>query len=120
MIAHFSAMGLPIMEVPISVTYDVPNKHKLNPVSHGVGVLTRLVDQILYRRPLLLFGLPGIFFITFGLLAGSRAFTEYYATSKFSFPMSMVSMLCLIMGMLMIIAGLLLNTLLMIIKEHRY
>lgn len=120
MIAHFSAMGLPIMEVPISVTYDVPNKHKLNPVSHGVGVLTRLVDQILYRRPLLLFGLPGIFFITFGLFAGSRAFTEYYATSKFSFPMSMASMLCLIMGMLMIIAGLLLNTLLMIIKEHRY
>ena len=46
MIAHFSAMGLPIMEVPISVNYDVPHKHKKNPLSHGVGVLYRLVDQI--------------------------------------------------------------------------
>jgi glycosyltransferase involved in cell wall biosynthesis len=120
MIAHFSAMGLPIMEVPITVNYDVPHKHKKNPVTHGVGVLTRLVDLIFYRRPLLMFGLPGLFFIIVGLLAGSHAFAEYYATSKFSFGMSMVSMLGLIMGMLLIIAGMLLNTLLMIMKEHKY
>jgi uncharacterized integral membrane protein len=55
-----------------------------------------------------------------GLLAGSRAFADYYATSKFSFPISMASMLFLIMGMLMIFAGLLLNTLLMIMREHKY
>jgi len=120
MITHFSAMGLPIMEVPITVNYNVPHKHKKNPVSHGVGVLNRLIDQILYRRPLLMFGLPGIFFITIGLFAGSHAFADYNATSKFSFPISMASMLFLIMGMLMIIAGLLLNTLLMIMKEHKY
>jgi len=119
MISHFSAMGLPIMEVPITVKYDVPNKHKKNPVSHGVGVLTRVIDLIFYRRPLLMFGIPGLFFVIIGLLAGSRAFSDYYATSKFSFAMSMVSMLGLVMGMLMIIAGLLLNTLLMIVKEHK-
>ncbi len=119
MIAHFSAMGLPIMEVPITVNYDVPHKHKKNPVTHGVGVLSRLVDLIFYRRPLLMFGLPGIFFVTIGLAAGSHAFSEYYVTSKFPFTMSMVSMLGLIMGMLLIIAGMLLNTLLMIMKEHK-
>jgi len=120
MISHFSEMGLPIMEVPISVNYDVPHRHKKNPVSHGVGVLTRLIDLILYRRPLLMFGIPGLFFVVIGLMAGSHAFAEYYTTSKFSFAMSMVSMLGLIMGMLMIIAGLLLNTLLIIVKEHKY
>jgi glycosyltransferase involved in cell wall biosynthesis len=118
MIAHFSAMGLPIMEVPISVSYDVPNKHKKNPVSHGVGVFTRLIDQILYRRPLLMFGLPGIFFITIGIFTGSAAFNYYYATSKFPFGMTLISMLGLIMGMLLIIAGLLLNTLMMMIKKN--
>jgi glycosyltransferase involved in cell wall biosynthesis len=120
MIAHFSAMGLPIMEVPITVSYDVPHKHKKNPVTHGVGVLSRLIDLIIYRRPLLMFGIPGLFFVILGLAAGSRAFSEYYATSKFSYSMSMVSMLGLIMGMLLIIAGLLLSTLLMIVKERRY
>ena len=38
MIAHFSTKGLPILEVPISVNYDVPHKHKKHPLTHGVGV----------------------------------------------------------------------------------
>ena len=63
MISHFSAQGLSIMEVPISVSYDVPNKHKKHPVTHGVGVLTRLITLVGYRRPLLLFGLPGGCFV---------------------------------------------------------
>ena len=77
MIAHFSALGLPIMEVPISVNYDVPNKHKKHPLTHGVGVLARLVNLIGYRRPLLLFGIPGTFCVIVGLVAGFYAFSEY-------------------------------------------
>jgi glycosyltransferase involved in cell wall biosynthesis len=119
MIAHFSALGLPIMEVPITVNYNVPNKHKKNPVTHGVGVLSRVIDMIFYRRPLIMFGIPGLVFVAIGLLAGSRAFSDYYATSRFSFGISMVSILGLVMGMLMIFAGLLLNTLLMIMKERK-
>jgi glycosyltransferase involved in cell wall biosynthesis len=120
MIAHFAKLGIPIMEVPISVTYDVPNKHKKHPVTHGVGVLTRLINLITYQRPLLMFGIPGLIFVIIGLLTASYAFTEYYATSKFSFTTSMASMLFLIMGMLMGIAGLLLNTMVLIINGHRH
>ena len=107
------------MEVPISVNYDVPNKHKKHPLTHGVGVLTRLVNLIGYRRPLLLFGIPGAVCVIVGLTAGFYAFSEYTATSKFPFASSMVSMMFLIMGMLLVIAGLLLNTLLMMMKEPR-
>jgi len=120
MIAHFSSLGLRITEVPISVSYDVPNKHKKHPLTHGVGVLTRLINLIGYRRPLLLFGIPGAFFVIIGIITGFFAFSEYYTTSKFPFAMSMVSMMLLIMGMLMIIAGLLLNTLSMMMKELSY
>jgi len=119
MIDHFSAMGLPIMEVPISVNYDVPHKHKKHPVTHGVGVFTRVINLIIYRRPMLMFGLPGIFLFSLGLMTGSAAFNYYNATSKFPFGMSMISMVSLIMGMLLIIAALLLNTLVLIIKEQR-
>ena len=118
MIAHFSAMGLRIMEVPISVNYDVPHNHKKHPLTHGMGVLTRLVNLIGYRRPLLLFGVPGLLCVIAGLITGFYTFNEYYTTSKFPFAMSMVSMLLLIMGMLMVIAGLLLNTLVIIMREH--
>jgi glycosyltransferase involved in cell wall biosynthesis len=120
MIAYFSSKGLRIKEVPISVDYDVPHKHKKHPVTHGIGVLSRLINLIVYERPMLMFGIPGGCFVMIGLITGSFAFSEYYATSKFSYTMSMMSMLGLIMGMLLIIAGLLLNTLLMIVKERRY
>jgi glycosyltransferase involved in cell wall biosynthesis len=120
MITHFSSMGLRIMEVPISANYDVPNKHKKHPLTHGVGVLTRLVNMIGYKRPLLLFGVSGTFIVFVGIVTGFYAFSEYYNTSKFSFATSMVSMLCLIMGMLLVIAGLLLNTLLMMLNEYRH
>jgi glycosyltransferase involved in cell wall biosynthesis len=120
MISHFSAMGLPIMEVPISVNYDVPHKHKMHPVTHGIGVFTRLINLILYHRPLLIFGLPGIFLITLGLFTGSLAFAYYYDTSKFSYGYFMITMLSLIMGMLFVISALLLHTLVMIVKDHRH
>ena len=50
MIAHFAPLNLRMAEVPISVTYDVPHKHKKNPLSHGLGVFTRLVGRIGRRR----------------------------------------------------------------------
>ena len=120
MIAHFSALGLPITEVPITVNYDVPHKHKKHPLTHGLGVLSRLIDLITRKRPLLMFGLPGFFLVIVGLLSASQAFNEYYVTSKFSFALSMVSMLLLVTGMFMGIAGLLLNTLVSIINEQQH
>jgi glycosyltransferase involved in cell wall biosynthesis len=120
MIAHFSGLGLSIMEIPITVNYNVPHKHKKHPLTHGVGVLTQLVNLIGYKRPLLLFGIPGSFFIIIGIVTGFFAFGEYYITSKFPFAMSMVSIFFLIMGMLMVIAGLLLNTLVMIMRGTEF
>ena len=85
-----------------------------------MGVLTRLIDLIAYKRPLLLFGSIGVLFIIFGFLAGFSAFSEYSATLKIPFIMSVGSLLFLVMGMLMIIAGIILNTLLIIMEEHRH
>jgi glycosyltransferase involved in cell wall biosynthesis len=119
MIDYFSSRGLIIKEVPISVIYDVPHNHKKHPLTHGVGVLSRLINLIFYKRPLLMFGILGTIFLIVGLVSGFYAFSEYYITSKFSFGLSMVSMVGVIVGTLMVIAGLLLNTLVMILKENR-
>jgi glycosyltransferase involved in cell wall biosynthesis len=117
MIAHFSKRGLRILEAPISVNYNVPHKHKKHPITHGFGVFSRVINLIGYKRPLLLFGFPGASFVIVGVVTAFSSFNEYYTASKFPFATSMVSMLFLIMGMLLVIAGLILNSLLMIIKE---
>jgi hypothetical protein len=121
MINHFSKLGLSIQEVPITVKYDVPNKHKKNPVSHGVGVLTQLINLIGYRRPLLLFGLPGFVFIVGGMAAEFWVFTVYYTgKDSFHYGLAIGSAFILITGMLLVIAGLILNTLVMIVKDQRH
>jgi len=119
MIAHFAKLGLPIMEVPITVNYDVPNKHKMNPVSHGVGVFTKLITIIGYQRPMLLFGVIGIIFIIIGIGMGVFAFMENSTLSKFPAATSILSSMFFFTGILLMISGLLLNSLLIIMKQQR-
>ncbi|MFA4826242.1 MAG: glycosyltransferase family 2 protein [Methanoregula sp.] len=117
MIAHFVAKGLVLREVPIGVRYDVPNKHKKNAVSHGMGVLAQLINLISYRRPLLAFGIPGFLMIVAGLISEIWVFAELYAGHSFHYVIAIGSAFVLVLGMLLVIAGLILNTLVRIVNE---
>ena len=119
MITHFIEKELVITEEPITVKYDVPNKHKKNPVEHGVDILGHLIGLIGYKRPLLTFGVPGLILIGGGLFFGSWAFADYYATTKFPFSLSMLSTLLLIMGMLLVTSGFILNSLVQIVRLEK-
>jgi hypothetical protein len=119
MINHFSQLGFSIAEVPISVNYSVPNKHKKNPLTHGAGVLTRLVNIIGYRRPLLAFGIPGFILAIGGMFAEIWVFAELYNNNVFHYVIAVGSALVLITGILLAVAGLILNTLVSIMKEER-
>ena len=119
MIAHFSSKGLIIKEVPISVRYEVPHKHKKNPFAHGLSVLSNIVGLIGYRRPLLSFGIPGLISVLIGLIFGFMAFSEYYVTNKLPYAPSIACGLFLILGLLLVIAGLILNSLVQLMKFYR-
>ncbi|MGI5964075.1 MAG: hypothetical protein ACOX7N_10330, partial [Lawsonibacter sp.] len=108
--------GLKIAEVPISVTYDVPHKHKLNPVSHGFGVLAKIIGLVGYRRPLLFFGIPGGLFTLLGLGAEIYTFSQYYRTGQFHYIVFTGGFAALILGLLLVTSGLILNSLVMITK----
>lgn len=116
MIAHFAPLNLRMTEVPISVTYDVPHKHKKNPVSHGFGVLARIVGLIGYKRPLLSFGIPGLFVTLFGIGAEIYTFSEYYRTAQFHYIVFTGGFAALILGLMLVTSGLILNSLVMITK----
>jgi glycosyltransferase involved in cell wall biosynthesis len=119
MIAHFASKGLTIIDVPTTVRYEVPNKHKKNAVTHGFGVLARIINLISYRRPLLAFGIPGFLMITGGLITELWVFAELYGAGIFHYVLAIGSAFILILGMLLVIAGLILNALVMILKEER-
>jgi glycosyltransferase involved in cell wall biosynthesis len=117
MIAHFSRNNLVIREMPIDVRYNVPNKHKKNAVSHGMGVLASLINLISFRRPLLAFGIPGFLMIVAGLISEIWVFAELYAGHSFRYVLAIGSAFVLVLGMLLVIAGLILNTLVRIVNE---
>ena len=119
MIAHFSSRGLKIKEVPISVNYDVPKKHKNNPFVHGITVLNDLVSLVGYRRPLLSFGVPGIIAVILGLGFGFWAFSDFYNNGRLTYGPSIASVLFLVLGTLSIISGLILNSLVQIMRGYR-
>jgi glycosyltransferase involved in cell wall biosynthesis len=119
MIAHFSANGLVITEVPIDVRYNVPNTHKKNAISHGMGVLAQLIKLISYRRPLYAFGLPGFILVVGGMIAEIMVFAELYKTGIFHYILALGSAFVVMMGMLLGIAGLILHSLVYIVEEQR-
>ena len=44
MLSHMSDNGMRIVETPISVEYEVPHKHKKNFFTHGMTILSNLVE----------------------------------------------------------------------------
>ena len=118
MISHFAPLGLKIAEVPISVTYDVPHKHKKNPLSHGFGVLAKIVELIGHRRPLFFFGIPGSVIAVFGMGLEIYTFSEFYRIAQFHYIIFTLGITALILGLLLISSGLILNFLVSM-KQHR-
>lgn len=119
MISHLSSKGFIIKEVSISAIYDVPNMHKKGPIFHGMGVLSNIIGLIGYKRPLLSFGVLGFVSVIIALVLGFVAFSEYYVTNKLPFGPSIGSASFLILGLVAIMAGLILNSLVQIMKIRR-
>lgn len=117
MIAHFAPLDLRITEVPISVNYDVPHKHKKNPLTHGLEVLTKIIELIGHRRPLLFFGIPGLILSLLGIGAEIYTFSEYYNTVQFHYIIFTGGFAILILGLLLITSGLILNSLVSMVKK---
>jgi glycosyltransferase involved in cell wall biosynthesis len=118
MIMHFVSRGLRIVEVPINVSYDVPNKHKKNPLSMGVGLINSLLVEIGHRRPLLLFGMPGAIMGSAGLVLAISALT---GSTPFGWSWALTSAMAqslVNIGAIMVVAGLSLSSLSKIVRNQ--
>jgi hypothetical protein len=82
-------------------------------------VLYKIIQMISYRRPLPIFGIPGIILVIIGFLFGSWAITEYYTTATFPFVLTMVGGVFVMTGLLLLIAALILNYLVLFVEEQK-
>ncbi|WFN35317.1 glycosyltransferase family 2 protein [Methanogenium sp. S4BF] len=114
MINHFASRNLQIAEVPIEVSYGNPNFHKKNAFTQGLGPLYDLIGTIGYKRPMVVFVFTGAFIAFFGVIAGYMVFPE-----QFPFILTMLSGITILLGFLLISSGLLLNSLVQIMKTYK-
>ncbi len=119
MIAFLSARRLAIAEVPISVRYEVPHKHKKNPITHGFGVLTNIAALIGARSPLLFFGVPGLALLALGVVVDTWAVARFSATAQVPVLVSVVGGLLTVAGLLLIGAAIVLKSMSMLMRHRR-
>lgn len=119
MIGCFADRGLKITEVPIGVEYDVPNGHKKAPLPHGMGVLNAAVGLIGYRRPLIFFGIPGLILFIAGMILGLLSIGQNYILGWGWFFESMLAVTLVIIGVILVIGGLTLNSLVALMHSSR-
>ena len=67
-----SDKGLRILEVPTVIRYDLKHTSSLHPIPHGISVFSYALTTLSQKRPLLVFGLPGLIMVTIGALFGLR------------------------------------------------
>ena len=107
------------MEVPISVRYEVPHKHKKNPITHGFGVLTNIASLIGARSPLLFFGTPGLALLALGAVIDTWAVARYSATAQVPVLLSVVGGLFTVVGLLLIGAAIVLKSMSMLMRHRK-
>ena len=102
--------GLKITQVPISNIYTTDGS-TLNPVRHGIGVLTRIMAMISERKPFLFFGVIGLILIVIGLITGINVIN--IAAERHTVPTGSVVLTSLLLniGILSVFVGIILNAL---------
>lgn len=79
--------GLRVCEVSASCNYDNGSETSThNPVKHGISVVASIVKLVVEERPLTLLGVPGILFLTIGIIFGVWTLqiygTEHYIVTN--------------------------------------
>ena len=110
MITLAADKNLKITEVPISNIY-TKDGSTLNPIRHGVDVLSRIVVMISQRRPLFVFGLVGGILLVIGLIFGFRVLGIASTTGDLAVGSAILTTLFIIAGILSIFTGIILNAL---------
>ncbi len=110
--------GLRIKEVEIGVRYDVDCSTE-NPVSHGLGVLVKILHDMELNRPLYYFTVPGMLFASVGLLMGLTFLERFYHGRGLYFGPTLLMILLTLIGSFMVFTGIILHTMSRLIRETK-
>ncbi len=110
--------GLRIKEVEIGVRYDVDCSTE-NPVSHGLKVLVKILNDLELNRPLYYFTGPGMVLTVVGVGMGLRFIQDFYLGGNLRFEPALIMIVLTVVGSLMAFTGIILHSMSRLIHEFK-
>ena len=97
----------------------MPHRHKKNPITHGLGVLSNIAALIGARSPLLFFGVPGLVLLLVGALVDTYAVATFSRTAQVPVFASVAGGLLTVAGLLLVGAAIVLKSVSMLLRHRR-
>lgn len=107
-----------IIEVPITVSYQ-DTTHSQQPISHGTSVIMSTIKHVAIERPLLYYGITGLFFLAVGLIFGAWTLQIYSEEKVVMTNMALVGVGGVILGTILLISGMILYSIVNVVREKR-
>lgn len=95
--------GLRVVEVPITIRY--PDKPKRSVLKHGLVVLNGVLHLVGQYRPLLFFGVPGMFSFLIGVGWGILVVERFRQTQQLAVGYALICVLLSVLGLIMLSTG---------------
>jgi len=109
--------GLKVGEVPIRISYQVEVPSRLNPLYHGADVILSTLKHLSLRHPLMFYGTSGLAALAVGIFFGAWAFDIYAKEGRLVTNIFLISIFGSIAGLILITTGIILFTLVSLIRE---
>lgn len=109
MLSDAAEAGIKIVEVPITVRYDLDGSTE-NPITHGVGVLLKIIKDMEFRRPIIYFTIPGFIIFLIGIVSGIWLLNDYLNGIIINFGITVIVIILTILGLFLMLNGILLDS----------
>lgn len=118
-IMRAQSAGMKIVEVPAQMNYVGPSTSSLNPVAHSLDVVFSVVKFVSIRHPLLFYGGFGLGQLLVSLLFGLMTIDYYQRWGHVITNLALVSVASGVVGFLTLFTGIILFTLITVVREQR-
>lgn len=109
--------NLSIKEVPVTIRYDVEDASTHNPLHHGMAVISSVMKFISLRHPLAFYGLPGIALLVVAGFFMTNALDIFSKTRFVSTNLIIISIGAAVIGVILLVTAVILNTLVIVLRE---
>ncbi|WP_225307856.1 MULTISPECIES: glycosyltransferase family 2 protein [unclassified Haloarcula] len=108
---HAHSNDYQIAEVPTTIDYDVETSNNLGPVEHGLTLVGNIIRTVEREHPIMLLGVPGVFFVLVGFVFTYLTMFNYLQTGSFPLGHALASTTFTITGILASFTGIILHSL---------